>query len=229
MALEFIELWLYFLVLQLQHISFVSIFDNTSYCKISWSVKSARLAFRHVRSLWNLPMCCQNSKRHDNLYYQSCGVETSGDLTIRRRIRYLNGVLIDPCSCRHIFVGRKWGRLSESHEMKRSYPFDKWRMWLVISNQTQMFCTILCYDLWCCGHIDSHLWKYDTHIPKGCFIETMTIYAWTMDLLYNIFTHQTIYNQQRCSGFSNWLCLRCLRPWVNCVSSVCWSTIRFIF
>ena len=48
----------------------VSIYENTSYRKISWSLEVARFVFRIVRSLWNLtgtsaaflPMCLSNFK-----------------------------------------------------------------------------------------------------------------------------------------------------------------------
>ena len=48
----------------------VSIFDRTSYCRISSSIEAARFVFRSVRSFWNLtgtsaaplPMCLPNFK-----------------------------------------------------------------------------------------------------------------------------------------------------------------------
>ena len=85
----------------------VSIFDKTSYRKISQSLKAARFVFRIMWSLWNLtgtsaallPMCQSNfiAMRWSN--YQSRGFETSRDLTVRRLIGYWNGALVYPVCC----------------------------------------------------------------------------------------------------------------------------------
>ena len=79
----------------------VSIFDKTSYRKISQNLEAVRFLFRIVRSLWNLTgTSAALSKRCDNLNYQSRGYETSRDLTIRRLSGYWNGALgsrLTPC------------------------------------------------------------------------------------------------------------------------------------
>ena len=79
----------------------VSIFDKTSYRKISQNLEAVRFFFRIVRSLWNLTgTSAALSKRCDNLNYQSRGYETSQDFTITRLIGYWNGALgsrLTPC------------------------------------------------------------------------------------------------------------------------------------
>ena len=65
-------------------------------------IKRMCLGNRKLICIWNCPSpgqyCCrcasQISKWCDYLKYQSCGFETSWDLTIRRLIRYWNGALV---------------------------------------------------------------------------------------------------------------------------------------
>ena len=83
----------------------VSMFDKTSYCKISHNLEALRLVISIIQSLWNLTgICCwcayQISKRWDSLNHQSRGFETSQFLATRRLILYWNGALtnqIDRC------------------------------------------------------------------------------------------------------------------------------------
>ena len=51
----------------------------------------------------------------------------------------------------------------------------------------------------------------------------------TSDLPYTRFTYYTKDNQQGCSRLSNGFSLRCLRPWMNYLPPVWWSTFRFRF
>ena len=76
-----------------------SISDKTSYRKVSWSLEATRLHLElfDPSEIWQAHRqyccwcACQISKPDGNLNHQSCGFETSRDLTIRRLIRYWNG------------------------------------------------------------------------------------------------------------------------------------------
>ena len=83
----------------------VSVYNKSSYGKISWNLEAARFVLRMVRSLWNLTdtfdrqqyccrRACQISKRCDDLNYQSRGFDTSRDLMTWRLIEYWDGALV---------------------------------------------------------------------------------------------------------------------------------------
>ena len=69
----------------------ISISDKTSYRKIPWSLKDARLVVWIIVSGLNL-LGASTAQRSDNFIYKFCGFETSRNLTIRRLIGYWNRV-----------------------------------------------------------------------------------------------------------------------------------------
>ena len=88
---------------------------------------------------------------------------------------------------------------------------------------------LLRYD-WCVGlmclHISTSLGFFG---PRTIFTKKKCIGQVTSDLLYIRFTYYTKDNQQGCSRLSNGFSMWCLRPWMNHLPPIWWSTFRFRF